>query len=124
MLTRRVVDEARRHIRDASAEARLEAFLRDSGCEVLPNPPSLWTRGNADLVRSRKDVAIALAFLEARIELLVSGDRDFTDDGATAPRFHQLVRVVLPARFLRDYLHWSSDQLEAIRFRTWADLGS
>ena len=81
-------------------------------------------RQHSDLVRSEKDVPIAVALLTGRVGVFVSNDRDFTDPDATAYRFRERVRVMLPAVFLRDILGWSSEALEAIRNRTWDDLAS
>lgn len=76
---------------------------------------------NLDLVRSEQDVPIAMALLH-EVDIFVSSDRDFTDPTATAGRFRRRIRVMLPAVFLREVLGWSSEALEGIRMRTWADL--
>lgn len=78
---------------------------------------------NLDMVRSAKDVPIALALLKAEMDIFVTSDRDLTDPTATAERFQKQVRVMLPAVFLRDVIGWTSEALEAIRNRTWEDLG-
>ncbi len=77
---------------------------------------------NLDLVRSEKDVPIAVALLDGDVAVFVTSDRDFTDPGATAEHFRERVRVMLPAVFLRDIVGWSSEALEAIRHRTWDDV--
>jgi hypothetical protein len=77
---------------------------------------------NLDLVRSEKDVPIALALLEGGTDILVTNDRDFTDLGTAAERFRRQVRVMLTAVFLRDVLGWSPEALEAIRNRRWTDV--
>ena len=79
-------------------------------------------RRDVDLVRSEKDVPIALALLAGEVDIFVTSDRDFIDSDATAQRFREQVRVMLPAVFLREVLGWKSDALEAIRNRTWQDL--
>jgi hypothetical protein len=61
---------------------------------------------NLELVRSEKDVRIALALLQADVPILISSDRDFTDPDATAESLRARVRVLLPAVSLRDVLGW------------------
>ena len=85
-------------------------------------PPPDLVAANLDLVRSAKDVPIALALLTSEVDIFVTNDRDFTDPGATAERFRERVRVMRPAIFLRDVLGWSSEQLEVIRHRRWEDI--
>jgi hypothetical protein len=120
-LPAQAIAEARRHLDGTSLEA-LEHFLSTAAFELIESPPDEVVAANLDLVRSRKDVPIALALLEAGVEVLVTNDRDFTDDGATAERFSRQVRVLLPAVFLREIAGWTSEALEAIRDRRWADM--
>jgi len=122
VLQEQVVVEARRHLTHPAQEAALQAFLEDSGYEQLTMPTRERVQQNLDLVRSAKDVPIALALLDGNIELFVTNDRDFSEPTATAPRFREQVRILLPAVFLRDVLGWSSEGLETIRNRTWQDL--
>lgn len=75
--------------------------------------------------RGRLRVALDANVLIAGIRLpRVTSDRDFTDPGATAERFRERVRVMLPAVFLREVLGWPSEALEAMRNRAWEDLAS
>jgi predicted nucleic acid-binding protein len=122
VLPEQVIIEARRHLNHPARLAALEAFLAGSGYEELPMPPSRLVHRNHDLVRSEKDVPIALALLEGGADIFVTNDRDFTDPDATAERFRLQVHVMLAAVFLRDVLGWSPQALETIRNRTWEDL--
>ncbi len=122
VLPEQVIVEARRHLGHPAQTAALESFLAGLNCEVVPMPPLEMVRKHHDLVRSEKDVPIALALLTGEVDIFVTNDRDFTDPGATAERFRQRVRVMLPAAFLRDILGWSSEALEVIRDRRWVDL--
>jgi hypothetical protein len=87
-------------------------------------PPGKFVQENRDLVRSEKDVPIAMALLEGGVDIFVTNDRDFTDPDATAERFRQRVHVMLAAVFLRDVLGWAPEALESIRSRTWEDVVS
>ncbi len=122
ILPEQVITEARRHLDWPAGLAALEFFLTGSAGEVAPMPPREMVRRNLDLVRSERDVPIALALLAAETDIFVTGDRDFTDPGATAPRFHERVRVMTPAPFLVEVLGWSPEGLDVVRSRTWDDL--
>ncbi|MFQ5809874.1 MAG: PIN domain-containing protein [Armatimonadota bacterium] len=122
VLPEQVIAEARRHL-EAPAQAEvLEFFLASSGYQELPMPPADLVRQQSDLVRSDKDVPIALTLLASDVDIFVTNDRDFTDRDATAQRFRDRVRVMLPAVFLREVLGWRAEDLEAIRNRTWQDI--
>ena len=100
----------------------IEFFLASSGYEELPMPPTDLVGQQSDLVRSEKDVPIGLTLLAGDVHIFVTNDRDFTDPDATAQRFRDRVRVMLPAVFLGEVLGWRAEDLEAIRNRTWQDL--
>ena len=123
-LPAQVVTEAGRHLGHPAQTAALQFFLDGAAYEELPMPQPELVSQQQDLVRSEKDVPIALALLAGEVDIFVTSDRDFTDPGATAERFGRRVRVMLPAVFLREVLGWSSEALEAIRTRTWQDLAS
>lgn len=121
VLPEQVVIEARRHLNHPAQPAALDAFLAGAAYEELAMPSRERVWANRDLVRSEKDVPIALALLEGGADIFVTNDRDFTDVAATAERFRQQVHVMLAAVFLRDVLGWSPEALEAVRNRTWED---
>jgi hypothetical protein len=120
-LPEQVVAEARRHLPGRKQTDALDSFLSESRYEELPMPSVERVRENLDLVRSEKDVPIALALLDGQVEVLVTNDRDFTDPLATAERFRDHILPMLPPVFLREVLGWPSEALESIRHRTWAD---
>jgi len=121
-LPEQVIAEARRHLEAPARAEVLEFFLASSGYEELPMPAADLVRQHSDLVRSEKDVPIALTLLAGDVDIFVTNDRDFTDPDATTQRFRNRVRVMLPAVFLREVLGWRAEDLEAIRNRTWQDI--
>lgn len=121
VLPTQVLIEARRHLPLAAQQAALDAFLVAARYEELPMPSKDQVQANLDLVRSAKDVPIAIALLAGRADIFVTNDRDFTTVGATAERLNTRVRIMLSAVFLRDVLGWSPESLEAIRDRRWAE---
>ena len=122
VLPEQVIAEARRHTDIPGQADALESFLANVRYEELPTPSLEAVLANVDLVRSRKDVPIAVALLNGEVNIFVTSDRDFTDQDATAQRFRDRVRVMLPAVFLRDVLGWRTEALEAIRNRNREDL--
>jgi hypothetical protein len=120
LLPEQVIEEVRRNLSPDRLDA-FEEFLDGMAYELL-RTPTAWADSDVDLVRSLKDLPIAIALLEAGVDIFVTNDRDFTDTGATAARFGERVRVMLPAVFLRDIMGWSPGDLEAIRNRTWDEL--
>ena len=122
VLPEQVIAEARRHLETPAQAEVLDFFLASSGYEELAMPPADLVRQHSDQVRSEKDVPIALTLLASNVDIFVTNDRDFTDPDATAQRFRDRVRVMLPAVFLREVLGWRAEDLEAIRNRTWQDI--
>ena len=122
VLPEQVITEARRHLPHPAQQRALDYFLKEASAEVAPFPAADMVFRNLDLVRSRKDVPIATVLLMNGVDIFVTSDRDFTEDGATSERLRGRVRIMLPAVFLRDALGWESSQLEAIRSRTWQDV--
>lgn len=122
VLPAQVIVEAQRHLMQPTRATALRAFLEAATYEELPVPSAEQVRQHQDLVRSAADAPIAVALLTGDVDVFVSSDRDFTDSAATAERFQRRVRVMLPAVFLREVVGWSSEALEAIRDRVWAEL--
>jgi hypothetical protein len=122
VLVEQVVEEARRHV-DGKAQAHvLDYFLSNTPHEVLPMPAADVVHQNLGLIRDESDVPIAVALLEHGVDIHVSNDRDWTEQDATDQSLRDRLGIMLPAVFLRDVLGWQSDDLEAVRNRTWAEL--
>lgn len=66
---------------------------------------------------------MALSVIHARVDYFVTYDRDFTDHHESTAQVRAAIpSICLPPIFLRDVMGWTSEELEAIRGRTWADL--
>jgi hypothetical protein len=61
--------------------------------------------------------------INAEVDYFVSEDKDFTDGDQTTAKLHQRLTVMLSGTFLRHVMGWTGEELEAIRNRTWSDLG-
>ena len=119
-----IIEEARRHILRLIPEAigRFEEILQAANCEIVGDPTREEVASHATLVRDPKDVPVALAALNAKVDLLITQDRDFTDQIESTQELHQRLTILLPGTFLREYMGWTSEELEALRNRTWQDL--
>jgi predicted nucleic acid-binding protein len=119
-----VINQARRNLqkRFPNYLDRFEEFLETVGYELVPDPPSEAVRANRNLVRDFSDVPVALAAMAAKIDYLISEDKDLTVQDETTTELRRHVKVILPGTFLREVMGWTSEQLEAIRYRKWSDL--
>jgi predicted nucleic acid-binding protein len=111
VLSEQVVREAtHRMARGSVAERRaLTQFLADCEYEAVPDPSPDDVRQNLDLVRDPKDVPIALAAIAARVDYLVSNDKDLTAQDETTARLRQMIRPIPVGQFLHEVMGRSSD---------------
>lgn len=124
VLTERIIQEAIKAIQQIQPErlAALNLFLQSGVVEIVPTPSDEAIAQAADLIRDPKDIHVALAAIEAKVDFLVTQDRDFTDRDATTEKLHAALNIILPGAFLREQLGRTSDALEIIKSRTWRDL--
>lgn len=97
---------------------RLTEILTLSNYEEVPNPSTEEVQAQAQFTRDPTDIPIALAAINAQVDYLVTQDRDFTDRDDSTEELHRKLNILLPGTFLREYVGWTSEQLEAIRQRT------
>jgi predicted nucleic acid-binding protein len=117
-----VIDEARTHILKLLPNMieKFDAFLEESKYEEISSPSVEELSEYSVLARDIKDIPVALAAIQAEVDFLITQDKDLTE--ADEP-VHEYLKVLLPGTFLRQYLNWTSEALEAIRKRTWDELG-
>jgi predicted nucleic acid-binding protein len=123
-LSEQAVREARARMeRGTPAQsAALEQFLADCDPERVPDPDPEEVRRYPTLVRDAKDIPIALAAIAAGVDHLVSNDKDLTAEDETTAELRRHIRPMTVGRFLHEVMGWSSEELERIRLRTWADM--
>ena len=103
---------------------QFEDFIARTPVEVVPDPTPDEVSAHVDLLRDSTDVPVALAAINAKVDYLVSEDKDLTVQDTTTEALREQLMVFLPGTFLRQVLGWSSDELEQIRGRRWQDVGS
>lgn len=116
-----IIAEAQKHLLTSFPEnaPHLRAVLELSGYEAVDDPLPDLVANNRGLVRDVNDVPVALAAIKAKVDYLVTSDKDFTDPNE--PIRNQL-NVRLPGSFLREFMGWTSEQLEAISHRNWENM--
>lgn len=124
VLTPLVIEQVRRTIsaRFASEADRFEEFLSQLEFEEAPDPSSAAVAKHQDLVRDPTDVPVALAAINARVDYLVSEDKDLTSTDETTAMLRERLKVLLSGTFLREVMEWTSEELEQVRGRKWHDL--
>ena len=121
LLSATIIEEARTAIMRVAPEtaSRFSDVLAATQYQAVPAPTKAEITANSQLVRDSKDIHVALAAINTAADYLISQDKDLTEP--TEP-IHQRLKVLLPGTFLRHYMGWSSEALEAIRTRNWEDL--
>lgn len=98
---------------------QFESFLAQCDFETVADPNAELVQIHRSLMRDIADVPIALAAIEAQVDCMVSEDKDFAADDDSTIELHQQLAVYLSGTFLREMMGWSTEQLEAVRGRTW-----
>jgi predicted nucleic acid-binding protein len=119
-----VIDQAKRNLQKRFPKHvnRFEVFLETVVYELVADPPTEKIDANKNLIRDLSDVPVALSVIPAKVDYLVSDDKDFTTQDETTAELRRHVKIMLSGTFLREVMGWSSEQLEAIRHRKWSDV--
>jgi predicted nucleic acid-binding protein len=120
VLTPYIITEARRNLQriDPTTLPDFDDFLYLSKYEEIANPSPEVVTAHQGVVRDLDDIPVAVAAITAKVDYLISSDKDLTE----SDELKQQVPVLLPAVFLREHMGWTSDELEAIRHRKWSDM--
>lgn len=120
-----LIDQARRVIDARFSTAHLQRFeeLLDEVSFILaPDPSPQDLTAHAGLVRDETDIPLLLSAIAANVDVLVSEDKDLTELRIISRGSAPPLVIVLSGTFLRQYVGWTSDDLEKVRGRTWRDL--
>jgi predicted nucleic acid-binding protein len=100
------LDSARLYVKELFPEHRvaLDILLTLIDHELVPDPPPDEVAAHDSLVRDAKDIPIALAAIQARVEYLVSTDRDFTDVDDTTAELRTHLTPIRVGSFLREVM--------------------
>ena len=119
-----VIAQARRNLQKRFPQhlRNFEKLLGLIDYELVADPTSEDVEANKDLIRDLSDVAVALAAIAAKVDYLISEDKDFTVQDQTTEKLRRHLKITLTGTFLREVMGWSSEELENIRHRTWGDM--
>jgi putative PIN family toxin of toxin-antitoxin system len=119
-----VLDSARYYVRERFPQylAALETLLELLDYELAPDPPAALVAAHPNLVRDAKDIPVVLSAIEAKVDYLVSTDRDLTDQDETTAELRRHLDCKKVGSFLREVMGWTSGELSAIERRRWSDL--
>lgn len=116
-----VVEEARRALQRVFPDhlPLFDAFLLLCPYEAVSDPTPEEVVQNDGLVRDPSDIPVALAAINAKVDYLVSNDKDLTAEDESTERLRQLVRPIQVGTFLKEVMGWKDNELEKIRRRNW-----
>ncbi len=101
---------------------KINRFIAAGNYELVANPAKSELDEHPDLVRDKRDIPIALAAIKAKVDHLVSNDKDLTAQDQTTEQLRKYLQPLQPGTFLREVMNWTGEELEAIRYRTWSEL--
>lgn len=101
---------------------RFRQLIEGSNFELVKTPTKQQIEEAAGLVRDVTDIPVALAAIDAKVDYLVSEDKDLTARDETTKQLRDKLTVLLSGTFLREVMEWSSEELERIRHRSWRGL--
>jgi len=100
-----------------------EQFLKNCNIELIEDPSSEKVKEQQNLVRDKKDIPIALAAINARVDYIVSDDKDLTIKDKTTEELRRFVKPMIYGTFLKEVMEWTSKNLEKVKRRKWQDIG-
>lgn len=121
-----VLTQARRNLAQKYPQhlQRFEKFVALAPFEIVPDAPPEEVDKHKELVRDESDIAVALPYIKAAVDYLVSDDKDLTVQDETTEKLREELTVMLSGTFLRVVMGWTSEELEEVRNRDWEDLES
>ena len=124
LLTPYMISQARKQMSKSFPEGsqRLETLLDLTNYEPIKDPTEKQVAKVAGLVRDPTDVPIALAAINAKVDYLVSEDKDLAARDETTSELREHLTVLISGTFLREVMGWSGKELERVRGRKWQDL--
>ena len=119
-----VISQAKRNLQKRYPQHvhNLEKLLHLIDHELVADPTAEDVKANQNLVRHLSDVAVVLAAIAAKVDYLISEDKDFTVQDGTTEELRRHLKVALTGTFLREVMGWTSEELENIRHRKWNDI--
>lgn len=100
----------------------LEQFLTKCPYTLLKDPTLAELKKHDGLIRDKTDLPLAVAAIKAKVDYLISNDKDFVGTDSTTTQIQSQVNCITAGNFLRKVMGWTSDELSEIQRRKWDDL--
>lgn len=100
---------------------KFNQFITTVNYEIAATPSMNELKKYPHLVRDKKDIPLALAAIKAKVDYLVSNDKDFTSQDNTTEQLREYLQPMQPGTFLKKIMGWTSKELEVVSRRTWQD---
>ena len=119
MLCEQVLAEARQGIEEdyPASSGQFKRLLAALQYELVTDPSPKQVSQHATLLPDPKDVPIALAVINAKVDYFVSEDKHFTVRSEQTEQFHQKVRVRIAGTFVREVIGWTGEELDEAKKR-------
>lgn len=119
-----VIEEVQTRISDTFPDCleKFNRFIASGKYKVVSNPSKAEVKKHHNIVRDKQDIPVVLAAVKAKVDYLVSHDKDLTSQDHTTKELRQYIQPLQPGTFLKEVMSWTSEELEAIRHRTWRDI--
>lgn len=120
-LSEGIIKETKRNIEKKFPDylSGLEKLLTNCPFELVSSPEKADVIKHKGLIRDESDIPILLAAINAKVDFLVTGDKDFIGDSEVVKKLKRYFTPLPPAIFLREVMNWSDEDLEKIRLRKW-----
>ena len=99
----------------------LELFLTKCPYTLLKDPSLADLKKHHNLVRDKTDLPLVVAAIKAKVDYLISNDKDFVGDDTTTSKIQSQIHCLTAGNFLRKVLGWTSEELATIQRRKWDD---
>ena len=100
----------------------LEQFLTKCPYALLKDPSLAELKKHDDVIRDKTDLPLAVAAIKAKVDYLISNDKDFVGTDSTTSKIQSKVNCITAGNFLRKVMGWTSEELTEIQMREWDDL--
>jgi predicted nucleic acid-binding protein len=119
-----VIYQAKRRMisRFPTSLPQFEKYLESCEYELIKDPAKAQVEDNLRLVREVTDLPIVVAAINAKVDYLVSEDKDLTASNETTKELHKQLKVYISGTILREVMGWKSEELDVIKRRNWLDL--
>ncbi len=92
--------------------------------EIVPSPTQKEVENaiKINLLRDPSDIPVALCAIKAKVDYLITRDKDFVSLDETTKEIRKRINIIKPQVFLEKVMGWNKESLEKLSRRRWQDL--